>query len=474
MTVAPHVIVSADPAYALLLRLAGPALGGVLALNDTRILDMAAASGVSLRVLRDSATDGMTPDDAATHLMDRDWTNIGYLQLACESGASDAWDWQLETIRILRGRGWTRGIVGGAWATGNPAGFDRTTHADGTPHFPALLPFVPVFAAVDYFALHGYVGCLPGDAAWPDAITWYACRHRLYSHCLTQHGIPVPRWLYTESGLDRVQGRTAAGRDGVTADQYAALVAALDAEDAKDGIPMRAYFTLGPTPDWAAFGWADAVPAIAAYVVSPAKTPPQSRQDDPVASATPETTVVTRIGHTMPAPLFQFTQDAGSNDCWVECIRSFFLRYGYPLPLDTVFQAGKGTARPAGGEPATFAEVKQAITTLAAQLGVTVQEADFDDPNTVAAALHDPNTANPWTVIAGVKEADLQPGQSYGHFIILDHEDSAGNVQVVDSYTNVDGNQSGRYPFAQLATAMRDNWEPLIDAIGVKITGRAA
>jgi hypothetical protein len=206
---------------------------------------------------------------------------------------------------------------------------------------------------------------------------------------------------------------------------------------------------------------------------SPSSTP-QSPAIAPTAPATSPSALVTRIGHSMPAPLFQFTQDAGSSDCWVECIRSFFLRYGYPLPLDTVFQAGKGHARPAGGEAATFAEVKQAITTLAQQLGVTVQEADFDDPNTVAAALHDPSTANPWTVIAGVKESDLQPGQSYGHFIILDHEDSAGNVQVIDSYTNVDGNQSGRYPFAQLATAMKDNWEPLIDACGFKITGRAA
>jgi hypothetical protein len=107
-------------------------------------------------------------------------------------------------------------------------------------------------------------------------------------------------------------------------------------------------------------------------------------------------------------------------------------------------------------------------------LGVTVQEADFDDPNTVAAALHDPNTANPWTIIAGVKESDLQPGQNYGHFIILDHEDNAGNVQVIDSYTNVDGNQSGRYPFIAVAKAMVDSWEPNIDAIGVKVTGRAA
>lgn len=176
----------------------------------------------------------------------------------------------------------------------------------------------------------------------------------------------------------------------------------------------------------------------------------------------------------MPAPLFQFTQDAGSSDCWCETIRSFFLRYGYPLPLDTVFQAGKGKARPAGGEAANFAEVKQAIRTLAQQLGVTVQEADFDDPNTVTTALHDPNTANPWTIIAGVKEADLQPGQSYGHFIILAHEDNAGNVQVIDSYTNVDGNQSGSYPFSAIAQAMIDNWEQAIDAIGCKITGQTA
>lgn len=183
----------------------------------------------------------------------------------------------------------------------------------------------------------------------------------------------------------------------------------------------------------------------------------------------PPSPLSTKEGHAMPAPLFQFTQDAGSSDCWCECIRSFFLRYGYPLDLDLVFQAGKGYPRPAGGEPATFATVKRAITTIAQQLGVKVQMADFDAPNVVAAALHDPDAANPWTIIAGVAESVLQPGQNYGHFILLDHEDANGMVKVVDSYTNVDGDATEYYPFAQVAQAMVSNWEPQIDACGFKI-----
>jgi len=188
----------------------------------------------------------------------------------------------------------------------------------------------------------------------------------------------------------------------------------------------------------------------------------------------PQGPEVERIGHMNPSPLFKFDQGPGTLDCWCECIRSFFLRYGYALDLDTVFQAGKGKARPAGGEAATFAEVKRSITTLAGQLGVTLQSMDCDDPATVFQALRDPNTANPWTIIAGVAEGDLQPGQAYGHFMILSGFQGGNEIAVVDPLDHYDGNTSGVYPAASLATAMIDNWELSIDAEAVKIVGKAA
>lgn len=169
-----------------------------------------------------------------------------------------------------------------------------------------------------------------------------------------------------------------------------------------------------------------------------------------------------------PAPILRLPQQPGSLDCWIKCIEEFFLRYGHVLTDDLVFAAAKGHPRPAGGEAATFAEVKQGIAAIAQQLGVTVQLADFDDPATVMAALHDPNTANPWTVIAGVKESDLQPGQTYGHFLILDHEDAHGNITVTDSYAETDG-CSGSYSKVAVEQAMVDSWEIAIDAIGAKI-----
>lgn len=175
-----------------------------------------------------------------------------------------------------------------------------------------------------------------------------------------------------------------------------------------------------------------------------------------------------------PAPLFKYDQGPGTLDCWVRCIQAFFLRYGYPLDVETVFQAGKGKARPPEGEAATFAEVEAAIRTLAQQLGATVQLAEFDDPSIVLAALHDPNATNPWTIIAGVAEQDLQPGQQYGHFLILSDLDADGSVEVIDSYASEDGNSTGKYPWPEMAQAMIASWERSIDAIGVKITGKTA
>jgi hypothetical protein len=339
----------------------------------------------------------------------------------------------------------------------------------GTPDWPewAALKAGLGGYAPDAIELHEYWSLTIAGSA-----PWYALRHVE----AIRRGLLPASWpiVIGECGSDNVGIEDAQRRGGwqdagkLTADAQIANLHAYLAGCAPSVQAVYVFCDGGSDRRWDAYRtWGTPVET---YIRSTWNTPSESHQDDPGSLATP----ITRIGHAMPAPLFQFTQDAGSSDCWVECIRAFFLRYGYPLPLDTVFQAGKGHARPAGGEAATFAEVKQAITTLAQQLGVTVQEADFDDPNTVAAALHDPNTANPWTIIAGVKESDLQPGQNYGHFIILDHEDNAGNVQVIDSYTNVDGNQSGRYPFIAVAKAMVDSWEPNIDAIGVKVTGRAA
>lgn len=172
-----------------------------------------------------------------------------------------------------------------------------------------------------------------------------------------------------------------------------------------------------------------------------------------------------------PSPLFKFDQGPGTRDCWVECIRSFFLRYGYPLDIDTVFQAGKGYQRPAGGEAAPFTVVDQAIARLAEQLAVTVQRAEADDPNTVFQLLRDPDTNNPWTVIAGVAEHDLQQGQNFGHFMILSGFTGGGEIAVVDPLDHWDGNLSGVYPAAIIAKGMIDSWEEQVDALGFKIVG---
>ena len=176
-------------------------------------------------------------------------------------------------------------------------------------------------------------------------------------------------------------------------------------------------------------------------------------------------------GHSgMPASLFQFDQGPGTLDCWVRCIESFFLRYGYTHDVDAIFQAGFGYVRPAGGQAAPFSVVKQAITTLAAQDGAKLQLIDLDQPGQVSAALADPDTANQWTVIAGIAEQDLQPGQQYGHYIVLERKEG-DTVTVVDSNQREDGNQTGTYTWEQIVAAMAANWDPTIDGVGAKLIG---
>lgn len=90
-----------------------------------------------------------------------------------------------------------------------------------------------------------------------------------------------------------------------------------------------------------------------------------------------------------------------------------------------------------------------------------------NDPATFDQAVRDG-----WYVIAGVKEAALQPGQDYGHYVVarkIDFDkDGTPELEIVDSYKAEDGG-SDRYPLAQFHTAMAENWDPSVDAIAFQI-----
>lgn len=288
-----------------------------------------------------------------------------------------------------------------------------------------------------------------------------------------------PKALSIEDGMcrrDGWQSLSAYGCDGpkLTPDEQAANIAAYAAGCAPSVIAAFSFGDGGANPEWAAFHsrgtavesairatWAVAAPPVVAPPPVVPLPPPPFQKGPPMSQPA-------------AGPIFQFDQGY-TKDCWVRCIQAFFLRYGYTVDLDTVFQAGKGHARPAGGEAATFAEVKTALNTLTAQLGAHLQLADFDAPGVVMAALHDPDVNNPWTVIAGVAEQDLQgQTQAYGHYMIAYRIDDKGMVYVIDSYAAEDGNTTGKYAWSTFAKSMIDNFDAAIDAIGAKLLAKAA
>jgi len=71
-----------------------------------------------------------------------------------------------------------------------------------------------------------------------------------------------------------------------------------------------------------------------------------------------------------------------------------------------------------------------------------------------------------WFVIAGVQESDLQPGQSYGHYLLA-RQIEGPDVVVIDSYRLYDGG-SDRYTLSQFHEAMKDNWDPIRDALAFR------
>lgn len=423
----------------------------VKAFNDSAPLATAAAQGIPVRILRLYNIETMAPNDAVNRWLQQNLSNVTHIQLVCE--ASQGYDpvWQQQVIDGLKPHFGGTFLIGG-FPTGNPT--DYTGSSIANYHFPQYEPLYPLLRRSDTaLALDEYGSVLPGTV---DAQTWWpwtATRHKYVLADLARQGINT-RVIITESGRDSVNPNNNEMPPGGWkhywgASQYLSYLQALDASDLQDdGVICRCIFTLGNNDQWLSFDISGIVSQIAAYVT-------------------------TQKGHArVPATLFQFDQGPGTYDCWVRCIESFFLRYGYSHDVDQIFQAAKGYARPVNGETATFTQVKQAITTLAAQDGVKLQLIDLDNPGQVSAALDDPDTANPWTVIAGVAEQVLQPGQQYGHYIILERR-SGDTVTVVDSNQHEDGNVSGTYTWEQVVNAMAANWDPVVDAIGAKLIGGA-
>lgn len=251
--------------------------------------------------------------------------------------------------------------------------------------------------------------------------------------------------------------------DTLTASPYAAIVA-----------DLRSGNTAGFAADVYASPWGTRQGIdVAAALAALGATPPAVQSDAPNLSKGTAVSV---------API-DFRQLPGSYDCWVETLRRFFSRYGILLDEDTVFQAGKGYHRPTGGEAADFPTFRRALENLARANGVQVgvaasayqhgqnylQLIEIDTFSTLWATLDDANQANPWSVIIGENNADLNPAEAWQHYIGLLQDPSGSDViNVYDPASTWDGD-AAQYTREQLQKAILDNFDPVIVGYACKI-----
>jgi len=295
--------------------------------------------------------------------------------------------------------------------------------------------------------------------------------------------------------------------DTVAADQLRAYLKALDGT-ACLGV---CWFADGQNPgqwgDYTARGTAIETAIRATWTVASPPAPQPAAQTPippvlyPITTTTPTVSMPLTIpqihrigGHPMPVQTpIAFMQPASSADCWADNGRRFFTRYGIITDLEIWYQVAKGKSRPPGGEPATFGELKAAIITVAEHQGIIIgvapasyqsgyaylQMLDCTDPGQVSACLDDPDVHNPWSIIAGINAWDLGmlnadgSRATWGHYITLRKRqaDDATYIWVFDPANQWNGDSAQTYPWADIVTAMADNWTGPngLDAIAVKV-----
>jgi hypothetical protein len=157
--------------------------------------------------------------------------------------------------------------------------------------------------------------------------------------------------------------------------------------------------------------------------------------------------------------------------CWcysvIECIDSDEDKVN-PFQL---YQAVKGIPFSPPGQPATFSELRQAITFAALKVGKKVKwygpDGTVNDDTTFDQLLRDGS----WFVIPGVNESVLQPGQNYGHYVVarsIYFAAGVPRVTIIDSYRNFDGGYDD-YDLATFHEAMHQNWDPNCDALAFQL-----
>jgi len=164
-----------------------------------------------------------------------------------------------------------------------------------------------------------------------------------------------------------------------------------------------------------------------------------------------------------PAPHWVELDQGPTYLCWLYCVEEAANAVGASFDKFDCYQRVKGVPYVPPGQPATFSELALCVRTAGQLSGRSVTW--FNDDGWVVdfATFDRLLTDGSWFVIAGVAEQVLQPGQNYGHYLLA-RQLAGPDVVVVDSYRLYDGG-SDRYTLAEFHEAMKDNFDPLRDAL---------
>lgn len=447
-------------------RLAGLApWAGWKSIDELLPLQVAQVAGVPIRVLRSFDMDALDSGPAVARLLSMDLRPATHIQLANESPRCADAAWQSAVTAGLRAGGYAGAVLGGGFATGNPSLWISAVGHAG-PHFPdwtasPLRNIMSTCAAPGALALNQYFYTKPSDAGWAADVEWTAERDKLVRACLRQHGVQMPSVIVGECNRE-----VGGWQKLMIAQDMIDAVRILNADDVENpGLLVRFYFTLSPYQQWTEYDYSSIIDQMA-----------EIQKAGPTV-AVPVKQIVEGVIRVEPP--IDFRQLSGTTDCWCENIRRFFSRYGMLLDLDTVFQAGKGYARPAEGEPATFPTFLHAVRTLAQSEGVgldgdvsvngTLQQLEIDTFSTLWATLQDADTANPWTVVVGENNADLNPAQPWQHYgSLLQNPTNSDQIQWFDPAAPWDGD-AAVYTKEQFTRAIQDNWDPRVIGYALKI-----
>lgn len=462
---------------------------GVKSIDYTLPLQIAKNAGVPIRVLRVFGVESADPATAASQFLTKDLSSVTHIQLANESARCSDYNWQAGVVAGVRAGGYRGAFLGMGFSTGNPTGVlfpndaGYPEHHVG-PHFPdwETSPMQQIMSACNTWdldctcrsgiALNQYFYSSTDSANWVNDLPFKQNRAQSIDSCLIQHGKILPDVYVTESGRE-----VGGWKSLMTALQFIDSVVFLDAVDESNSwLKVRFYFTLSPNQQWLSYDYVEVLNELADYV--------NSKKENTPAAKTPVSSGEIFIGKkvSMVAPI-DFKQLPGTTDCWVECIRRFFSRYGLLFDVDTVFQAGKGYAHPTGGEPADFPTFLKAVKTLAASVGVLVdvpaaqlvagtsylQYLEIDDFSTLWATLQDSDTADPWTVVVGEDNGDLNAAENWQHFgSLLQNPTNSDIINWYDPASTWDGD-AAQYTKEQFTIAIEQNWDPKIIGYALKI-----